>query len=78
MTPASELQSMMSVWDQTIGCDNCGRAWWGSEFTDDPTMFHEIDCPCFARRDVAAFWFNLLIIEPYLGWRVGIPMEDGK
>lgn len=66
-----ELASWMSVWDQTIGCNRCVRAWWGDYDTEDPTMFHRDDCPNLGRRDVAAHWFNLDYVEKCLGRRCG-------
>lgn len=42
----------LSVWDQTIGCDNCGEAWWGENATERFCDFHADDCPLKGREDV--------------------------
>lgn len=68
---AKKLSEHMDVWDQTIGCNNCNRAWWAENNTDDPTLFHEPDCELFGRRDVADYWFNLPRIEQELGHPCG-------
>lgn len=69
---AEELSRLMSIWDQTVGCDHCNSAWWGENNTEDPTLFHAPDCPCYGRRDVAEYWFNLDVIESELGRRCGL------
>lgn len=70
MKDAETLSKLMDFCDQTVGCE-CGHTWWGEEYTEDPTLFHKKSCPCYGRRDVAAFWFDLEVIEAKLGRRVG-------
>lgn len=60
---ALKLSFNMDVWDQTIGCNACGRADWQENATDDPTLWHAPECPCYGRRDVAGYWFNLDYVE---------------
>lgn len=66
-----EMVTALAVWDQTIGCNNCGHAWWGDEYTEDPTMFHDKECPLYGRRDVAEHTFDVPYIEKELGRRIG-------
>ena len=70
---AEQLANKLQIWDQTIGCEQCGCGWWADNYTPDPTMFHELTCPLFGRRDVAGVnGFNLYYVEKKLGRRVGI------
>ncbi len=73
---AEELSTFLDVWDQTIGCSDCQKAWWAENYTDDPTLFHTTECPLYGRRDVAAYVFNLEYIEGELGHRVGIEVTS--
>jgi hypothetical protein len=47
----AEMRACIEVWDQTIGCSNCGMGWWGVEGChgphydhDDATSFHADGC----------------------------------
>jgi hypothetical protein len=68
-----EMVDAHTVWDQTIGCDNCGKAWWAEDATPDVTMFHRAGCPAKGRRDVAVEVWNVDLIERELGRRIGYP-----
>jgi hypothetical protein len=68
-----EMVDAHSIWDQTIGCDNCNMAWWAENATPDPTMFHRDGCPAKGRRDVALEVMNVFVIEEELGRRIGYP-----
>lgn len=70
-----EMVAAVSIWDQTIGCDNCNQAWWGENATTDPTMFHRNGCPLKGRRDVAFEHMNVDLIEEELGHRIGYPQS---
>ena len=67
-----EMVESLAIWDQAIGCNNCGEAWWGDNYTEDPTLFHAVDCPLYGRRDVAEKFFNVSHIEAELGRRIGL------
>jgi hypothetical protein len=53
-----EMVKCLDVWGQTIGCENCGRAWWGEDATyhadgtPDLFGFHADGCPLKGREDV--------------------------
>jgi hypothetical protein len=68
-----EMVAAYSIWDQTIGCDNCNSAWWAENATEDPTMFHKNGCPLKGRRDVAMHHMNVDYIEKHIGRRIGYP-----
>ena len=75
MTEETRLQDYLSVWDQTIGCDNCGKAWWMEDATGDETLFHDKDCPLFGNREAHAETYNLEYMEKELGRRVGVSAD---
>jgi hypothetical protein len=68
---AKELAKSVTIWDQTIGCDLCGEAWWSENCTDDPTLFHAPTCPLFGNREAAAHYCSLAHIEERLGHKAG-------
>ncbi len=47
-----EMVNSLSIWDQTIGCDHCFKAWWAENATERIEDFHDIRCPLRGRRDV--------------------------
>jgi hypothetical protein len=62
---AARLAAHLSVWDQTVGCDLCGRAWWAENATDPLEDFHAGGCPLKGRRDAHAAWgVNYEALEP--------------
>lgn len=67
-----EMVGALDFCDQTVGCNNCGLAWWAENATEDPTLFHDKECPLYGRRDVAEHWFNVPLVERELGRRIGI------
>lgn len=53
LTPEEvELVKNLGIWDQTIGCDFCGHAWWGEDATPKVEDFHAAGCPLKGRRDL--------------------------
>ncbi len=68
-----EMVAAVDIWDQTIGCDNCGKAWWAENATEDPTMFHRNGCPVKGNRTVAFHHMDVDYIENELGRRIGYP-----
>jgi hypothetical protein len=54
-----EMRECLDIWDQTIGCDNCGQAWWGDNAPDDVTLFHAEGCPLRGNREAHAEAVNL-------------------
>lgn len=71
-----EMTKCMYVCDQTIGCSNCGKVWWAENYTDDPTMFHALECELRGRRDIACEWFNVEYIENELGYSIGNDINE--
>lgn len=70
---AMQLSFHLDIWDQTVGCNHCGRADWAENSTDDPTLWHAPGCPCYGRRDVAGHWYDLEYVErEVLGRRCGL------
>ncbi len=55
-TEAEKLAERLDIFDQTIGCERCGRAWWAENATRFVTQFHADDCPLKGRADVHAIW----------------------
>lgn len=49
-----EMTKCLEVWDQTIGCSNCGEAYWGENEKKGDLDWHAEGCPLQGREDVAA------------------------
>lgn len=47
-----EMKAALVIADQTIGCENCWRAWWGDDHTPNVEDFHADGCPLKGRKDV--------------------------
>lgn len=54
-TTLEEMAACLEVWDQTVGCSNCGKADWGDNAApaDSPFDWHDEKCPLRGRADVA-------------------------
>lgn len=46
------LAKHYEVWDQTIGCSLCRKAWWGDDNTQQLVQFHADTCPLKGREDI--------------------------
>lgn len=55
-TEAEKFAEFLDVWDQTVGCEWCGQAWWAENATPHMADFHAGDCPLKGRLDVHAIW----------------------
>lgn len=55
-TEAERLAEFLDVFDQTVGCNRCGQAWWAENATRLAADFHADDCPLKGRIDVHAIW----------------------
>ncbi len=51
-----EMVKCLDIFDQTIGCNHCGQAWWAENFTAKIDDFHADDCPLKGRRDIHEMW----------------------
>lgn len=71
----NELGEHLSIWDQTIGCDNCGVGWWAENSTDDMTLFHDSTCPLLGNREAHAEMVNLEHVEKKIGRRLGVAAD---
>lgn len=72
---AKRLGEHLSIWDQTIGCDNCGVGWWAENSTDDMTLFHAATCPLLGNREAHAEMVNLEHVEKRIGRRLGVASD---
>lgn len=62
MNPPLTLQQMVecyAIFDQTVGCRLCSKAWWAENATDVLTHFHERSCPLWGRDDVYDMWSKM-------------------
>lgn len=58
-----EMRAALSIWDQTIGCDNCQEAWWGDNSPDDVTLFHRDGCPLKGNREAHSEMVDLAYMD---------------
>lgn len=78
-----EMSACLEIWDQAIGCSNCGNADWtadtGNKTPDVPQSWHKEDCPLRFREDIfriATFDMNCFTDAEVEKLKAGLSLLD--